>query len=51
MMRWVSKSEGLVEFKDSDGYEYNYDLFILAKVLRPGYADEFYRTRMGYSEK
>ena len=23
-MRWVSKSEGLVEFKDSDGYEYDY---------------------------
>ena len=49
-MRWVSKSEGLVEFKDSDGYEYDYDLFILARVLRPGYADEFYRTRMGYSD-
>ena len=36
--------------KDSNGFCYNYDLFTLAKVLRPGYADEFYRTRMGYGE-
>lgn len=41
----------IIEYpKDGDGFEYNYDLFTLAKVLRPGYADEFYRTRMGYSE-
>ena len=35
-------------FKDKDGFEYEYDynLFILAKVLRPGYADEFYRSRI-----
>jgi hypothetical protein len=46
MMHLDSESEGLVEFKDSDGYEYNYDLFILAKVLRPGYADKFYRSRV-----
>ena len=46
MMRWVSESEGLVEFKDSDGYEYDYDLFILAKVLRSGYADKFYQSRL-----
>lgn len=38
-------------YKDSDGFYYDYDLFTLAKVLRPGYADKFYRTRMGYSEK
>ena len=37
--------------RDSDGFKYNYDLFTLAKVLRPGYADEFYRTRIGYNEK
>ena len=36
--------------KDSNGFEYNYTLFRLAEVLRPGYADEFYRTRMGYGE-
>ena len=46
MIRWVSKSEGLIDFKDFDGYEYDYDLFILAKVLRLGYADEFYRSRI-----
>ena len=45
-MLWVSKSEGLIEFKDSGRYEYDYNLFILAKVLRPGYADEFYRSRI-----
>lgn len=33
-------------YKDSDGFYYDYDLFALAKVLRPGYADEFYRSRM-----
>ena len=38
-------------YKDSDGFYYDYDLFTLAKALRPGYADEFYRTRMGYSAK
>ena len=38
-------------YKDSDGFYYGYDLFTLAKALRPGYADEFYRTRMGYSAK
>ena len=41
----------LTFYKDPDGFYYDYDLFILAEVLRPGYADEFYRTRMGYSEK
>lgn len=33
-------------YKDSDGFYYNYDLFTLAEVLRPEYADEFYRSRM-----
>jgi hypothetical protein len=33
-------------YKDSDSFYYDYDLFALAKVLRPGYADEFYRSRM-----
>ena len=41
----------LTFYKDSDGFYYDYDLFTLAEVLRPGYADEFYRTRVGYSEK
>ena len=41
----------LTFYKDSDGFYYDYDLFTLAKVLRPGYADKFYRTRMGYNEK
>ena len=36
-------------YKDSDGFYYDYDLFTLAKALRPGYADEFYRTRKRYS--
>ena len=41
----------LTFYKDFDGFYYDYDLFTLAEVLRPGYADEFYRTRMGYSAK
>ena len=41
----------LTFYKDPDGFYYDYDLFTLASALRPGYADEFYRTRMGYSEK
>ena len=44
-MRSDSKSEGLIEFKDSDGYEYNYDLFLLNKIIRPGYIDDFYQSR------
>jgi hypothetical protein len=44
-MRWVSNSEGLIEFKDSDGYEYDYDLFLLNKIIRPGYIDNFYQSR------
>ena len=40
----------LTFYKDPDGFYYDYDLFTLAEVLRPGYADEFYRTRAGYSE-
>jgi len=38
----------LAFFKDSDGFYYDYTLFTLAEVLRPGYADEFYKTRLGY---
>ena len=41
----------LTFYKDPDGFYYDCDLFTLAEVLRPGYADEFYRTRMGYSKK
>lgn len=41
----------LTFYKDPDGFYYDYDLFTLAEVLRLGYADEFYRTRMGYSKK
>ena len=41
----------LTFYKDPDGFYYDYDLFTLAEVLRPGCADEFYRTRMGYSKK
>ena len=41
----------LTFYKDLDGFYYDYDLFTLAQVLRLGYADEFYRTRMGYSGK
>lgn len=36
----------LAFYKDPDGFYYDYDLFALAEVLRPGYADEFYRSRM-----
>ena len=36
-------------FKDKDGYEYYYDLFYLAKIIRPGYIDKFYKTRTGYT--
>lgn len=42
----VFKSEGLIALKDSDGYKYDYDLFVLAKILQPGYADEFYQSRI-----
>ena len=38
-------------FQDKDGFVYDYDLFILGEVLRPGFADEFYRTRVGYGKK
>ena len=41
----------LTFYKDPYGFYYDYDLFTLAKVLRPGYADKFFRTRVGYSEK
>ena len=37
-------------FQDKDGFVYDYDLFILGEILRPGFADKFYRTRIGYSE-
>lgn len=40
----------LAFYKDSDGFYYDYDLFTLAKVLRPGYADDFYRSRTGYAD-
>ena len=35
-------------FQDNDGFVYDYDLFILGEILRPGFADNFYRTRLGY---
>lgn len=40
----------LTFYKDSDGFYYDYDLFRLAEIIRPGYIDKFYRTRTGYSE-
>ena len=40
----------LTFYKDPDGFYYDYDLFALAEVLKPGCADRFYRTRMGYNE-
>ena len=49
-MSMVFDTEIVVYPKDKDGFEYNYTLFRLAEVLRPGYADEFYRTRTGYTE-
>ena len=34
----------IIEYpKDSDGFEYNYTLFRLAKVLAPNKADDFYQ--------
>ena len=38
----------LPRFQDKDGFVYDYDLFILGEILRPGFADNFYRTRLGY---
>ena len=35
-------------FQDRDGFVYDYDLLILGEILRPGFADKFYRTRLGY---
>lgn len=32
-------------FKDKDGFEYEYDLFLLNKIIRPGYIDDFYQSR------
>ena len=40
----------LTFYKDSDGFYYDYDLFRLAEIIRPGYIDKFYRTRTGYTE-
>ena len=40
----------LTFYKDSDGFYYDYDLFCLAEIIRPGYIDKFYRTRTGYTE-
>ena len=40
----------LTFYKDPDGFYYDYDLFRLAEVVRPGYIDKFYRTRTGYTE-
>lgn len=40
----------LTFYKDPDGFYYDYDLFRLAEIIRPGYIDKFYRTRTGYSE-
>ena len=40
----------LTFYKDSDGFYYDYDLFRLAEIIRPGYIDKFYRTRTGYAE-
>ena len=40
----------LTFYKDSDGFYYDYDLFRLAELIRPGYIDKFYRTRTGYRE-
>jgi hypothetical protein len=37
-------------FQDKDGFVYDYDLFILGEILRPGFADQFYRTRTGYCQ-
>lgn len=31
--------------KDGDGFEYEYDLFLLNKIIRPGYIDDFYQSR------
>lgn len=40
----------LTFYKDPDGFYYDYDLFCLAELIRPGYIDKFYRTRTGYSK-
>lgn len=32
-------------YKDQDGFYYDYDLFRLGEIIRPGYIDEFYRNR------
>ena len=40
----------LTFYKDPDGFYYDYDLFCLAEIIRPGYIDKFYRTRTGYTE-
>lgn len=31
--------------KDKDGFSYDYDLFILSKIIRPGYIDKYYQGR------
>ena len=32
-------------FKDKDDFDYEYDLFLLNKIIRPGYIDDFYQSR------
>ena len=34
----------LAFFKDSDGFYYDYTLFILAEALKPGRANDFYKS-------
>ena len=43
---WGENKSGYEFYWDDYSFYYDYDLFALAKVLRPGYADEFYRSRM-----
>ena len=35
----------ILYLKDKDGFEYEYDLFLLNKIIRPGYIDNFYQSR------
>lgn len=32
-------------FKDKDEFEYDYNLFLLNKIIRLGYIDNFYQSR------
>lgn len=44
-MRSVFDTWQISYSKDKDDFEYEYDLFLLSKIIRPGCIDNFYQSR------